>query len=89
MDSGCNLMVVHFHGIDDSGHSYGDLSAQTLERIRTTDGYVKDLVSRWSGKVIITADHGMHSTLEGGSHGEFRYEDMIVPYIICEGDGEK
>lgn len=89
VDSGCNLMVVHFHGIDDSGHSYGDLSAQTLERIRTTDGYVKDLVSRWSGKVIITADHGMHSTLEGGSHGEFRYEDMIVPYIICEGDGEK
>jgi hypothetical protein len=89
MDNGYNLMVVHFHGIDDSGHSYGDLSSQTMERIRTTDGYVKDLVSRWSGKVIITADHGMHSTSEGGSHGEFRYEDMIVPYIICEGDGEK
>ena len=50
MDSGCDLMVVHFHGIDDSGHSYGDLSAQTLERIKTTDGYVKDLVSRWAEK---------------------------------------
>ncbi len=84
-----NLLVVHFHGIDDSGHDYGDLSTQTLERIKTTDGYIKDLVSRWNGKVIITADHGMHSTPEGGSHGEFRYEDMIVPYIICEGDGEK
>ena len=89
MDSGCSLMVVHFHGIDDSGHSYGDLSAQTLERIKTTDGYVKDLVSRWSGKVIITADHGVHSAAEGGGHGEFRYEDMIVPYFICEGKGEK
>lgn len=89
VDSGCNLMVAHFHGIDDSGHSYGDLSAQTLERIKTTDGYVRELVSRWNGKVIITADHGMHSTSVGGSHGEFRYEDMIVPYIICEGEGEK
>ena len=48
MDSGCNLMAVYFHGIDDSGHSYGDLSPK--RKVRTTDGYVKDLVSRWSGK---------------------------------------
>jgi hypothetical protein len=89
IEEGNSLMVVHFHGIDDSGHSHGDLSSQTMERIRTTDGYVKELVSRWNGKVIITADHGMHSTSEGGSHGEFRYEDMIVPYIICQGEGDK
>jgi hypothetical protein len=89
MEQSYNLMVVHFHGIDDSGHSYGDLSAQTMERIRTTDGYVKELVSRWNGRVIITADHGMHSTSGGGSHGEFRYEDMVVPYIVCEGEGRE
>jgi hypothetical protein len=35
--------------------------------------------------VIITSDHGMHSTDTGGYHGVFRYEDMIVPYIITEG----
>jgi hypothetical protein len=89
MNGDCNLMVVHFHGIDDSGHSHGDISPETMERIKTTDGYVNELVSRWSGKVIITADHGMHSTSDGGGHGEFRYEDMIVPYIICDGKGEK
>lgn len=89
MNEGQNLMVVHFHGIDDSGHNYGDLSFQTMERIKLTDGYVKELVYRWDGRVIITADHGMHSTSEGGSHGEFRYEDMVVPYIICEGEGRE
>jgi hypothetical protein len=89
VNEGCNLMVVHFHGIDDSGHSYGDLSSETMERIKLTDGYVKELISRWSGKAVITADHGMHSLPEGGSHGEFRYEDIIVPYIICEGEGDR
>ncbi len=89
MSEGPNLMVVHFHGIDDSGHSYGDISPETMERIKVTDGYVNELVSGWSGKVIITADHGMHSVPDGGSHGEFRYEDMIVPYIICQGEGNR
>jgi len=89
MEQSYNLMVVHFHGIDDSGHSCGDLSPETMERVKATDGYVEQLVSRWNGRVIITADHGMHSTSGGGSHGEFRYEDMVVPYIICEGEGRE
>jgi hypothetical protein len=27
----------------------------------------------------------MHEEEKGGSHGEFRYEDMIVPFGIFEG----
>lgn len=87
VDGGYNLLVVHFHGVDDSGHSYGDIHPSTMEAISRTDGYVRELVSRWKGKVIITADHGMHSTPEAGNHGEFCYEDLIVPYIITDGEG--
>jgi hypothetical protein len=27
----------------------------------------------------------MHKTNEGGAHGQFRYEDMVVPYILTDG----
>jgi len=80
-----NLVFTHFHGIDDTGHTHGDLSIETMEFIKRVDGYVEELVSNWNGKVIITADHGMHSTEDGGDHGEFRYEDMVVPYMILDG----
>jgi len=82
IDSGFDLMVVHFHSIDDMGHNFGDTAAETMDRIKILDTYVEELVSDWDGYVIVTADHGMHPTPDGGSHGEFRYEDMFVPYII-------
>lgn len=76
-----DFAFIHFHGIDDSGHSNGDLSQETMEAIKRTDNYVKSLCEKWTGRVIITADHGMHSKEVGGYHGVFRCEDMIVPYI--------
>lgn len=82
---GSNYAFVHFHGVDDSGHDYGDISVETMNKISEVDGYVKELAEKWNGKVIITADHGMHSTENGGCHGEFRYEDMVIPYIMTEG----
>lgn len=83
-----NLVFTHFHGIDDSGHTYGDLSLETMEFIKRVDAYVEEIASKWKGKIIITADHGMHSTEYGGDHGEFRYEDMVVPYIIMDGGNQ-
>ncbi len=88
MNGEYRLMAVHFHGIDDSGHNSGDLSEETMKAISRTDGYIGKLISRWEGKVIIVADHGMHSTDEGGDHGEFQCRDMIVPYILTDGEGE-
>ncbi|WDV45630.1 alkaline phosphatase family protein [Clostridiaceae bacterium M8S5] len=79
-----DFVLVHFHGIDDKGHSFGDLADETIEDIRLHDEYVKQLVENFDGKVIITADHGMHSTESGGTHGDFRYEDLIVPYMIID-----
>jgi hypothetical protein len=77
-----DLLFVHFHGIDDAAHKYGPYGAQTLEAIKANDGYVRALCEGFDGRVIVTADHGLHKTPEGGNHGEYLTEDMIVPYII-------
>lgn len=76
---------IHFHGFDDAGHNFGDLNKNTMLKLKEIDSYVNTLISKWQGIVIITSDHGMHSTNEGGNHGDFRYEDLIVPYIITDG----
>ncbi len=86
LGKGYNLVFTHFHGIDDSGHSNGDLASQTMDVLSYIDTYIEELASNWHGKVIITADHGMHSTEDAGDHGQFRYENMIVPYIVMEGE---
>ncbi|QOR35404.1 alkaline phosphatase family protein [Clostridium sp. 'deep sea'] len=85
IDQGYNLFFVHFHSVDDYGHNYGDMNAKTLANIKLIDSYVKTLVEKWSGKVILVADHGMHTTADGGSHGEFRAEDLFIPYAVFEG----
>lgn len=83
-----NFVFVHFHGVDDQGHTYGDLAKETMDTISKNDQYVARLVENWKGKVIVTADHGMHSTKDAGNHGEFRYEDLIIPYMVFTGGGE-
>lgn len=80
-----NFFFVHFHSVDEFGHEHGDLDINTIDSIKVIDGYVESLVSKWSGKVIIVSDHGMHKTSDGGSHGEFRREDLFVPYTIIDG----
>ncbi|NLM51585.1 MAG: hypothetical protein GX197_02020 [Firmicutes bacterium] len=80
-----DLLFVHFHSIDDLGHSFGDLHQNTLKQIQVVDGYVQELLENWNGKVIILSDHGMHATEEAGNHGVFRYEDLIIPYIVAQG----
>ncbi len=80
-----DLILVHFKDIDRAGHDHGAQAAETLEQITRIDGYVSDLVRAWDGQVIIFSDHGMHSTGEGGDHGVFRVEDMIIPYWTFDG----
>ncbi len=79
-----DLCFIHFHGIDDRGHTFGPMSDEVHQYISRIDGYVETLSNNWEGIIIITADHGMHRTEEGGSHGACRYEDMIVPYIVIQ-----
>lgn len=77
-----DLILVHFHGVDDAGHCFGDFDNRTMEKIKEVDSYVKEISSNWDGKIILTADHGMHKKGDEGTHGFFRYEDIIIPYLI-------
>ncbi len=79
-----DLIFIHFHGIDDRGHSFGPYAEETLGYIKTIDEYLKNLSEVWEGAIIITPDHGMHETVEGGGHGICYQSDMIVPYFIKE-----
>lgn len=80
-----DLLMAHFHSIDDFGHTYGPMHDKTMEQIAVIHGYVIELINKWEGTVIITADHGMHQEVAGGNHGTVRYEDMVVPYMISKG----
>jgi hypothetical protein len=79
-----DLIFIHFHGIDDRGHSFGPYSREAMDYIKTIDKYVKDLSEEWEGAIILVPDHGMHETAEGGGHGICRQSDMVVPYFIKE-----
>lgn len=79
-----DLIFIHFHGVDDRGHQYGPQSSETLDYVKTVDEWITNISSSWEGNIYATADHGMHSTNEGGDHGVCRYEDMIVPYFTRE-----
>jgi len=82
LESNPDLIFVHFHEIDGAAHAYGPYAAQTMLKIEEMDGYARALCESFDGRVIITADHGLHETEEGGGHGLFLPEDMLVPYII-------
>jgi len=77
-----DLIFIHFHGIDDIAQDCGPYARETLDRIEEIDDYVRVLCEKFDGRVIITADHGLHATEDGGEHGLFMSEDMVVPYIV-------
>jgi predicted AlkP superfamily pyrophosphatase or phosphodiesterase len=78
---GPDLLMVHFHSFDDTGHRFGPYSAEARACAGLLDGYVGKLREQWKGEIIITADHGMHEEGEGGSHGDYKPEDMYIPVI--------
>ena len=79
-----DFIFIHFHGIDDRGHSYGPKDKITMDYIRIIDGYLEEISHVWDGQMILTSDHGMHETEEAGDHGECINEDMVVPYFMRE-----
>lgn len=91
MDS--DLLFVHLHGIDDSGHKYGPRSAETIAKIQQTDAWMGELLAAWDGSVIVVADHGQHGN-DGtgdsfyadkqGVHGAFAPSDLFVPLLCRE-----
>lgn len=82
-----DFLLVHFHGIDDMGHSYGPGSEQVLERMAAVDGYLEEVVVALPADtlVLIVADHGMHAITGDdslGNHGSLHGDDMFVPIWV-------
>ncbi|MDF1516046.1 MAG: alkaline phosphatase family protein, partial [Anaerolineae bacterium] len=78
------LLYVHFHGIDDAGHTYGPGAPEEIAVIREVDAAVGEIIGVLPADttVFIFADHGMHSVEEQGrrgNHGHLTAEDMFIP----------
>ncbi len=82
-----DLIMVHFHGIDDQGHAHGPYSKEVTDKINEIDGYIKLLAAEFNGTILLVADHGMHEDGSGGDHGENLEEDMVVPFLTMESEG--
>jgi hypothetical protein len=85
LDAGMpDLFFVHFHGIDDAGHSYGPGAPEEEATIREVDAAVGQILAALPADtlVIIFADHGMHLLEEDGrlgNHGNLVERDMFIP----------
>lgn len=82
---GNDLVFAHFHSIDDVATTYGPYAPETMAQVSLVDKMVQTLAEGFNGTVIITADHGLHETTDGGSHGLVCSEDMLVPYSLIKG----
>lgn len=84
-----DFIYTHFHSVDDVATTYGPHTTETLDQLNVVDKMVEELVKSFDGTVIITADHGLHTTNDGGYHGIVSKHDSLVPYIIIKGDRDE
>jgi hypothetical protein len=82
-----DVFFVHFHGIDDAGHTYGPGAPEECAAIEGEDaalGRIWELLP--SGTLLVVfADHGMHDVDEEGrlgNHGNLVERDMFIPIFF-------
>ncbi|ACV64200.1 hypothetical protein Dtox_3481 [Desulfofarcimen acetoxidans DSM 771] len=80
LDKGYDLIMVRFHDIDETGQRYGEIARPTMQAISSLDNYLSKIISKWSGKVIITANQGSMSGKLVGAEAIFSNNNMFVPY---------
>ena len=82
-----DLFYVHFHGIDDAGHTYGPGAPEEEAVIRQVDAAVGQLLAALPADtlIVIFADHGMHRVEEEGRLGNHEHlieRDMFIPVWV-------
>ncbi len=91
--AGTEIILGHYHSIDDAGHQSGPESAEQMDAVGNIDRYIGEVASFLENGtdpsiLIVFSDHGMHEDDDGlGVHGEFRHKDMfsIVGYELLGG----
>lgn len=90
LDTGMpDLFFVHFHGIDDAGHTYGPGTPEEEAKIREVDTAVGQLFEALPAGtlIVVFADHGMHHVEEEGrlgNHGNLIARDMFIPIFVTK-----
>jgi hypothetical protein len=83
-----DLLFIHFHDVDDQGHSFGPDSPEYEVAIIRVDGYLEQIYQALPKNTFITifADHGMQNDplSAGGNHGQLTKSAMIIPIIFLE-----
>jgi len=82
-----DILWVHFHGIDDTGHTYGPNTPEDSAALAGVDAAASEILASVPPDtlVLIFADHGMHLVQEEsrlGNHGNLIARDMLVPVWI-------
>jgi hypothetical protein len=82
-----DLLLVHFHGIDDAGHTYGPGTPEERAAVREVDAAAGEVLAALpeGTLALIFADHGMHHVQEDGrlgNHGHLIAEDMLIPIFV-------
>ncbi len=79
-----DLLYIHFHEIDDMGHSYGPESPEYEAAAIRVDDFLSQIYQALPTGTFITifTDHGMHAEAEGGNHGNLIGQDLIIPIIF-------
>jgi hypothetical protein len=83
-----DFLSVHFHGIDNAGHTFGPLTAEEKAKLDEVDEHMRLLVEALppSTLLLVLADHGMHAVREEerlGNHGSLLADDMLIPLWIA------
>jgi len=81
-----DLLYIHFHEIDDMGHTYGPDSEEYESAIIRVDEYLAEIFQALPADTLIAifADHGMHATENSGNHGTLTAADLIIPIIFLK-----
>lgn len=81
-----DLLFIHFHDVDDQGHSFGPDSVEYEAAITRVDGYLSQIYQALPEDTFVTifADHGMQNDASstGGNHGQLTPSAMIIPIIF-------
>ncbi len=90
LDAGMpDILWVHFHGIDDAGHTYGPNTPEDSAAIAGVDAAVGEILAALPPNTLalIFADHGMHAVQEEGrlgNHGNLTARDMLIPVWVVK-----
>lgn len=77
-----HFLLVHFSGVWEAAQQHGPLAEKTFEALAKVDAYIGLLLKEWTGRVIVVASHGGHKADGNSGFGNFRFEDMFVPYFV-------